>query len=311
MLRERPCGSFRTARQALRSQHSGRVEGQCAKRPRDEDVALSPDPDLSAAPDSDSSRLVIRDLLAMWPVTTQGISGWRAEARQVAVVAAHGLVAHCHRLAEAVLLLDSGGYRLEVYPLVRAAYEAALTAAWLAHVPDAPEAFVNAEWRNRHILLDGIEPAWGQVVPHAEIDAAAARQPAALYETSSQTSARHFERLCDDLEPAGKQAYGVYRLLCSNTHPSAWVAEHYLRPGSEDDPLRLSNRPDRFEEDASLALQMTGAAVVWSERAMLSLAEEPAAETLARLEAASSALGVAAELTASSMAKNRTTAQQS
>ena len=203
------------------------------------------------------------------------------------------------------MLLDSEGYRLEVYPLVRAAYEAALTAAWLAHVPDAPEAFVNTEWGNRRRLLDGIEPAWGHEIPRAEIEAATARQPSEPYETSSQMSAKNFERLCDDLKPAGKQAYGVYRLLCSNTHPSAWVAEHYLRPGGNDELPKLSNRPDRFDDDATLALQMTGAGVVWSERAMLSLAEDPAPDTLARLETASGALGVAAELVASATAKNR------
>lgn len=256
-------------------------------------------------PDPDSVRQVIRDLLDLWPGTTRRISGWRPEIRNVTVITAHGLVAHCHRLAEAVMRLDGEGYRLEVYPLARAAFEAALTAAWLAHVPDAPEAFVNAEWRSRRLLLDDVGSAWGEEIPRDEIEAAAARQPDKPYETASQESARFVRQLCDDLEPAGKKAYVIYRMLSSYAHPSGSVADLYLQPGKDHELPVLLNFPGRFDGADNLALKMTGASLVWGERAMLSLAAEPPAGVIVRLEAASRTLGVAAQLTASTAAQNR------
>lgn len=254
---------------------------------------------------AESIREVIRRVLEQWQAATRGSFAWRPDVRPVAVITVHGLVAHCHRLAEAVLLLDSKGYRLEVNPLVRAAYESALTAAWLAHVPDAPEAFVNKEWDNRRRQLAGIEAAWGNEIPEAEVDAAVAQLPGEPHPTLSKKSADNFERLCEDLDPGGKQAYGIYRMLCSNAHPSAWVAEHYLRLGAEGELPKLLNYPNRFGDDDTFELQMLGASVVWSERAMLSLAEAPSAELLNKLESASNELGVAAELTASAAGKDR------
>jgi hypothetical protein len=151
-----------------------------------------------STPSPDAVRRVIREVLDLCRVASSGSFAWRAGVRPVVVITMHGLVAHCHLLAEAVMLLDREGYRLEVNPLVRAAYESALTASWLAHVADAPEAFVNSEWGNRRHQLSGIAAAWGPQVPQTEIDAAIARQPAEPYKTSSQSSAKYFERLCDD-----------------------------------------------------------------------------------------------------------------
>jgi hypothetical protein len=131
-----------------------------------------------AIPSAESIREVIGGILEQWNGVTRGNFAWRPDVRPIAVITVHGLVAHCHRLAEAVMLLDREGYRLEVNPLVRAAYESALTAAWLAHVPDAPEAFVNKEWANRNRQLAGIQAAWGNVIPEAEIDTAVAQLPA-------------------------------------------------------------------------------------------------------------------------------------
>jgi hypothetical protein len=173
-------------------------------------------------------------------------------------------------------------------------------------VPDAPEAFVNKEWDNRRRQLAGIEAAWSSAIPEAEIDAAVAQLPAEGHLTLSKKSADTFQRLCEDLEPGGKQAYGIYRMLSSNAHPSAWVAEHYLRPGAEGDLPTLLNHPSRFGEDDTFELQMLGASVVWSERAMLSLAAAPSADLVRQLTSASNELGVAAELRASQAVRDRT-----
>lgn len=259
-----------------------------------------------AALTAESLRKTIRSVMEQWQEATRGKFSWRSDVRPIAVITVHGLVAHCHRLAEAVMLLDSNGYRLEINPLVRAAYESALTAAWLAHVPDAPEAFVNKEWDNRRRQLTGIEAAWGTEILEDEIDAAVSQLSEKPHLTLSKKSADYFERLCEDLDPGGKQAYGIYRMLCSNSHASAWVTEHYLRPGAEGELPKLLNYPSRFDEDNTFELQMLGASVVWSERAMLSLAEDPSANVLDKLETASNALGVAAELRASAAVKDRT-----
>ena len=53
-------------------------------------------------------------------------------------------------------------------------------------------------------------------------------------------------------------------------------------------------------------LQMLGASVIWSERAMLSLAKTPPENVLDKLESASEVLGVAAELRASVAVGDRT-----
>jgi hypothetical protein len=258
------------------------------------------------SPSAESIREIIRRVLEQWHETTQGKFVWRPDVRPVVVITVHGLVAHCHRLAEAVMLLEGEGFRLEINPLVRTAYESALTAAWLTHVPDAPEAFVNKEWANRRRQLAGIEAAWGNAIPETEIASAVSQLPTEPHLTLSKKSADNFERLCEDLDPGGKQAYGIYRMLCSNAHPSAWVAEHYLRRDAEGELPTLLNYPDRFGKDDTFELQMLGASVVWSERAMLSLAKAPSAKLLDKLEGASRGLEVAAELRASAVAKDRT-----
>ena len=113
---------------------------------------------------------------------------------------------------------------LEAVPMVRTAYESALTAAWCVHVPDAPIAIVN-----KHVVEHGKFMATlnrSRSLSHLAADI----KSEALIETDSRDSAESFKRVCDDLDPGGDDAYSHYRLLCSMTPPGAFLSDFYVWP---------------------------------------------------------------------------------
>jgi hypothetical protein len=88
-------------------------------------------------------RELLRNLLDAWR-DERGLGQRFGSTSHAAVVATvHSLVAHAHGLGRAVLTLHDAGFGVEIVPLVRAMFEATISAAWLAQIPDGVPAFMN------------------------------------------------------------------------------------------------------------------------------------------------------------------------
>lgn len=215
---------------------------------------------------------------------------------QLAVV--HSLAAHVHRLyAPATRLLDEG-WIVESMPLIRSAYEAALTAQWVAQTNDGVNAFVNEDVRKRNQLErtaqagvpDSIRGAAS--IPHIDLEP---------LETSAAGSARNFEQLCSDLTPGGASAYFPYRVLSMHSHPSLASVDDYLDTNDAGHltGMRLDpNQPER--------LPWRGIAVsslVWAGRAVDFFDE--ANRRRSQLRHAATSLGIESALQLTEPARRR------
>lgn len=172
------------------------------------------------------------------------------------------LTSHVTETARAVTtLFKSGADDLVVIPLVRTAYETALTAHWLAQVPDATAAFINEDARSRKSLLLDLPKARGAVFRGSV--AAIQRHVVPPLNTKSASQARSFAQMCEDLNQAGVDAYIYYRVACGLTHPSVLVADQYLeRRTAQDIVVRGSSHPQ-----GDVWLFLTASSVVWAQAA--------------------------------------------
>lgn len=175
---------------------------------------------------------------------------------------AYGLAAHAHRLARVAHPLLTGGRVLEAIPLVRAAYEAALTTVWCVQIQDAPWALANKQIRAHRQLMQTLK----QSRDLAKL-AASIRDEELILE-GGQAIGDDFQSVCDSLEPGGADAYANYRLMSAMSHPTAFLADFYLAEDNTVKPVgvRLRDAPD--QPNATPYLAMLSASLVWGGRAI-------------------------------------------
>jgi hypothetical protein len=243
------------------------------------------------------------ELLTGW-YTPVDMTGDRRKHPEVTLVV-WGLAAHVHRLAGAYLQLYRQGMVLEAMPLLRSAFEPALTCAWANEMPDALPALGNENHRRWAALVRTLSgPRWPVDEETRAAWQAVSHEPAT---TSSDGSAKHFERLCNDLLQAGDQAYGLYRIMSSQTHPTMTIIERYLQaPGS--DHANLSHDP-KPESSSERWLLLVCASMVWAGRAFdFHDRDRPRREELRR---AAKALGVPDRLVLANEARVRSSKRPS
>lgn len=211
----------------------------------------------------DEIRPLLDSLLELWTREPGGVTTKSESSEHLPVV--FGLAAHAHRLAAAALRLYDGGLPFEAVPLIRTAYETALTAMWVAQVDDALPALLNKELKQRRKLAANLSRARWSLTP--EDIARIGRDGYDLRETTSNGVAGSFEQLCRDLTPGGIEAYGLYRFMSAYTHPTVSVIDEYLVQREEGawPPIGLSYHSKT--EDWNLWLFFLAASLVWSGRA--------------------------------------------
>lgn len=207
----------------------------------------------------DALRELLNELLDRWERGARMTTGRRG-AGEDQVTVTFALATHVHRLAATVLLLQDHDRGLESFPLVRSAFEHALTAQWLAQYPHGIHGFVNESLRqNKNLLTTVAQTGWASAVELLDqVDAVApTKHPA-------DDAARHIKQLCDDLVPAGTQAYTMYRILCQYTHPTPRIVESYI----SRNPLIAHSFPAGYQEtDNAMWLFFTCASTIWAARA--------------------------------------------
>lgn len=208
------------------------------------------------------------------------------------MAAVWGLACHVYNLAHAITLLLDNGMANEAIPLVRLAYENALTAAWLVQSKDQHgiQAFVHEYNRTRAALkkesLESVSATFREAA-----DVIVDADPAEF--VGSIDSVQRFRGICLDLSPGGVDAYIYYRILSSYSHASLNISDLYFQ--ADDDDGKVPNYID--PEDAlgkPFLLFMTGASMVWAGRAFTYMTRDK--QHRARIRKAAQQLGIDSEL---------------
>ncbi len=145
-------------------------------------------------------------------------------------------------MAATFLSLPDAGENMRVLPTARVSFKHALTAQWVAQYPPAVDGFYNEGVRQRKNLANTVAESGWEAAQAAEDLIRGTTVP-----SPADVSARNFRVMCDDLDPAGAQAYAMYRLLCSYTHASSHTVDAYFQA----DPLEVFTYPHRYDESDS------------------------------------------------------------
>lgn len=220
---------------------------------------------------------LLDSLLAGWVAQPTTMTSRPRNLVKGQVLTTYTLAAHTHRVAEAAAKLWHKELHLETVPLIRSAFEYALTAQFVAQCEDGVDGFFTEQARTVRISLEQIAAAgWkgaAEIADRVE-EWEAVDTPAAL-------SARRFDVLCDDLEPGGKLSYAVYRNLSSLTHPSRSVVARYLT----EDQETVLQEPKPFEDKSrAWLLYLLCVSLTWAGRAIdMLLRDHPRRSELRRV----------------------------
>ncbi len=252
-------------------------------------------------PGNDQSAEVLEELLNSWPAFSAATAdfhqpaarrGKRFENPDVARIATViGLSRHVYDTVEAANLLIQSERDNAAIPLVRMAYETALTAVWLVQSKGhhGITAFMREYSRSRKALQQ--DAAKATSAAFREGAASVADADPDLYPEEID-SVQRFRQVCLDLTPGGADAYVIYRVLSAYSHSSLSAAELYIAKHESGVPGRR-DRPDRALSRALLQYLMA-CSLVWAGRAFSYLSHDKAHRSV--LRQAARRLGITSEL---------------
>lgn len=202
-------------------------------------------------------RVVLDELLEDWPEFSdvedfrppRDRRGKHLEGRDVSLIASTiGLVNHAFDTAEASVLLLDNGHENASLPLVRAVYETAITAAWLVQAKEHEgiTAFLHEYARGRRALQKDALLAASQVFREGAVDLP--NVDPSPYEDKID-SMQWFKQVCEDLHPAGIDAYILYRILSGYSHPSATIVDFYIHQRADGSPMKRPSGAPTFDSD--------------------------------------------------------------
>jgi len=241
-------------------------------------------------PSDDKLRGILVDLLNGWARERGNGQGFTTKAHIAVVGTVYALAAHTHQLGYAVLELLNAGFTIEIIPLVRAGYESALTASWIAQVPDALPAYLNRNHSQQKALRETIQKAgWmaaNQVIPADELEPYLVSGP-------SKDGASYVVKLCADFL-GGDGMYALYRGLSWMTHPTAAVTDYYLEMRDGSDIPVLHTTAKTSDEGPLLVtwVHVLCSSLVWSARALDLIDERSSSNDRRRLRDAAKQLHI-------------------
>ena len=207
--------------------------------------------DPGCSPSEDALRGACEDLLRSWDVTYLGaeeISLGREDQEPDAVrfLLVLAFAAHAHHLTgTACSLLNDDDYASAV-PLLRVAYESALTAVWAAESEDAARALQNQ-------YIDSAGKLRATVQKTGWFDDLLERVPeqgtAVDVTPRASGEAGSFFNLCQALEPHPDWLYTAFRLLSAYAHPSGSVVRMFVSSVADESvsfaPAQVSREDHR------------------------------------------------------------------
>ncbi|QKE85153.1 hypothetical protein [Arthrobacter sp. NEB 688] len=139
----------------------------------------------------------------------------------------------------------------------------------MAQVDEGYTAVRVKEFHSRRRLIETLQKSAMQAFRDAAapVDGFARTILVSEWENASNAPENNFEALCDDLSPAGVDAYAVFRSMSMEDHASVLLADRWLDPPEEGDEsggsLRLLPRED---PDGPVWMHIVGAFLVWAGR---------------------------------------------
>lgn len=244
---------------------------------------------------------VIRGLLDGWAIESESVDLGQRDRRPdpARFVAVHSLAAHVHRLADAALILMEADRPLEAMPLVRLAFESAITAMWLAQNEEGGRALVNEFSRQQRATRQSLSKSKNPAFAAQELDLSYVDAPDLHSYSSAQ--ARAFQQMCEDFN-GGADLYIYYRLMSAFSHPGLRVIEEYILPSDEGDDVKGLLNVSRFSPSA-MWLFFIAASVVWAGTAFDYI--DVARRRRSQLRQAAKAIGVTRDLHLTSAAHLR------
>lgn len=220
--------------------------------------------DESTVPDEDTLRALCADLLEDWHATLASADGSLSLGREdqdvdpVRFATAFAFVAHAHHLVEtACRLLHEKDYAAAV-PLLRVAYESAITAVWAADSPEAAKALELEMLRGVRNLRAGLLETGLFEDILVKIPEPTERLTMDDVAKEAQRQVRRFNEMCDALEPEPVWLYQQFRLLSSYAHPSGSVIKMF----APDDGDGLLATPAAVDGDAFLSWWFSAAMIL-------------------------------------------------
>lgn len=224
-------------------------------------------------PDQQTLRELAQALIGSWyseasrdGTITMGQRGERPDERRF--VSIFALAGHTHMLIDQALQHLDKRQLLLAMPLLRLAYESALTSAWMAQNNESADALYNRE-------IGAIEAIKVTVGKSRQFGSRLAEFPELadkIADVSSDRQAKYFQQLCEDFAPDGQALYLLYRILSKYCHPSGFVIDRFLRTDDEGGVAALGHLPLPDSEDlrlwyfvATLCLVYAGQAVNYIE----------------------------------------------
>lgn len=183
-----------------------------------------------------------------------------------------GLTRHVYETVKAIRLLMDSRMPQSAIPLIRLAYECALTAVWLVQSEgdEGVRAFAHEYARGNQNLQKSLREAVSQTFRENAGDIADADP--SFFEDSID-SVRRFDVLCNDLEPGGTDAYIYYRLLSTFSHANIKVVDLYFDKDPNGGPIPASRHAPYEPFGDEVLLFLTCAAMVWSGRTVSYLSD--------------------------------------
>ncbi|WP_157156207.1 DUF5677 domain-containing protein [Diaminobutyricimonas sp. LJ205] len=238
-------------------------------------------------------RELIDDLLTQWEDASQPRTlhqpadrrGQRVTGSDASrIMSVYGLARHVHETARAIDVLIKAGHANAAIPLVRVAYESALTAAWLVQSKGdhGIKAFLHEHSRIRLALKKESLKALSDIF-RTGADQIADADPELFKDT--RDNAQRFYQLCLDLAPGGQDAYIHYRLLSAHSHASIDVVDLYLHPMAPNHQVPSFRAVPQAAHPNDTLLFFTAASMVWAGRAYSYLTRDKQHRTALRQSA--------------------------
>lgn len=173
--------------------------------------------------------------------------------------------AHVHHLARPALALLRSDDDLAAAPLIRAMFEAAITAQWVVQVPTGVDGVTSEALRLRRSLREVVARAgWSEAAESVTLT----EEDRAHLEAAPEVTTRRFDAMCDDLQPGGAHAYFVYKSLSAMAHPGPHVLDRYMLASTPASPVTVILHPKPEELGVTHWTFQIAASLTWAGAAL-------------------------------------------